>query len=82
MTQIERTGHTRQTGLLPTLRRTWSEFQEDRLTDQAAALTYYGVLSLFPALIALVSLVGIRNPGRDDGAAPGGPEQPSSSATS
>lgn len=59
MTQIERTGHTRQTGLLPTLRRTWSEFQEDRLTDQAAALTYYGVLSLFPALIALVSLVGI-----------------------
>ncbi|WP_210491871.1 YihY/virulence factor BrkB family protein [Patulibacter sp. SYSU D01012] len=59
MTQIERTGHTRETGLLPTLRRTWSEFQEDRLTDQAAALTYYGVLSLFPALIALVSLVGL-----------------------
>ncbi|MGX6447949.1 YihY/virulence factor BrkB family protein [Patulibacter sp. S7RM1-6] len=59
MTQIERTGHSRQTGLLPTLRRTFSEFQEDRLTDQAAALTYYGVLSMFPALIALVSLVGI-----------------------
>jgi membrane protein len=59
MTQIERTGHTRQTGLLPTLRRTWSEFSEDRLTDGAAALTYYGVLSMFPALIALVSLVGV-----------------------
>jgi membrane protein len=59
MTQIERTGHTRQTGLLPTLRRTWSEFSEDRLTDAAAALTYYGVLSMFPALIALVSLVGV-----------------------
>jgi len=35
------------------------EFREDNLTDWAAALTYYAVLSLFPALIVLVSLVGL-----------------------
>jgi membrane protein len=44
---------------LATLRRTGSEFMEDNLTDWAAALTYYGLLSLFPALIALVSLLGL-----------------------
>jgi len=42
-----------------TLKRTVSEFREDNLTDWAAALTYYAVLSIFPALIALVSLVGL-----------------------
>ena len=41
------------------LKRTVSEFREDELTDRAAALTYYGVLALFPALIALVSIVGL-----------------------
>jgi membrane protein len=41
------------------LRRTLTEFSEDNLTDWAAALTYYGLLALFPALIALVSLVGL-----------------------
>ncbi|WP_406728956.1 YihY/virulence factor BrkB family protein [Streptomyces sp. GD-15H] len=35
------------------------EFKEDELTDRAAALTYYGVLALFPALLVLVSLLGI-----------------------
>src|SRR6478609_5391708 len=43
-----------------TLKRTLKEFQEDNLTDWAAALTYYGVLALFPALIALLSIVGLR----------------------
>lgn len=42
-----------------TIKRTASEFQEDNLSDWAAALTYYGMLSLFPALIAMVSLIGI-----------------------
>ncbi len=42
-----------------TLRRAWSEFREDELTDRAAALTYYGLLSLFPALIAIASIVGL-----------------------
>ncbi|MFI1808725.1 YihY/virulence factor BrkB family protein [Streptomyces sp. NPDC020422] len=35
------------------------EFTDDELMDRAAALTYYGVLSLFPGLLALVSLLGI-----------------------
>lgn len=46
-------------GLGATLKRTLTEFQEDNLSDWAAALTYYGLLSLFPALIAMVSLIGI-----------------------
>jgi membrane protein len=46
-------------GLVATLKRTATEFSEDRLTIWAAALTYYGLLSLFPALIAMVSLIGI-----------------------
>ena len=41
------------------LKRTVKEFRQDNLTDWAAALTYYGVLALFPALIALVSVVGL-----------------------
>jgi membrane protein len=47
------------TGLFPTLKRTVLEFREDGMTDWAAALTYYGLLALFPALIALVSIVGV-----------------------
>ncbi len=47
------------TGWWPTLKRTAKEFQEDNLTDWAAALTYYSLLSFFPALIAMVSLIGI-----------------------
>ncbi|PKV82908.1 YihY/virulence factor BrkB family protein [Streptomyces sp. TLI_146] len=35
------------------------EFKDDELTDRAAALTYYGLLSLFPALLVLVSLLGL-----------------------
>jgi membrane protein len=42
-----------------TLKRTFREFKEDDLTDWAAALTYYAILSIFPALIALVSIVGL-----------------------
>src|ERR671918_715777 len=41
------------------LKRTVREFQEDNLTDWAAALTYYGILAIFPALIALVSILGL-----------------------
>jgi membrane protein len=47
------------TGLFATLKRTLGEFKEDNLADWAAALTYYGLLSLFPALIAMVSLIGL-----------------------
>ncbi|MET9428428.1 YihY/virulence factor BrkB family protein [Streptomyces sp. NPDC003036] len=41
------------------LRRTFAEFKDDELADRAAALTYYGVLSLFPALLVLISLLGL-----------------------
>jgi membrane protein len=41
------------------LKRTVHEFQEDNLTDWAASLTYYGVMSLFPMLVALVALLGL-----------------------
>ena len=41
------------------LRKTAREFQQDQCTDLAAALTYYAVLSLFPALLVLVSLLGV-----------------------
>src|SRR3954449_2945059 len=53
------TGVPRETGTLATLKRTFKEFSEDNMTDWAAALTYYGLLSLFPALIALVSIIGL-----------------------
>jgi membrane protein len=42
-----------------TLKRTATEFRNDNLTDWGAALTYYAVLSIFPALLALVSIVGL-----------------------
>ncbi|GIG92701.1 YihY/virulence factor BrkB family protein [Plantactinospora endophytica] len=41
------------------LRRTLREAQADNVTDWAAALTYYGVLSLFPALLVLVAVLGL-----------------------
>jgi membrane protein len=41
------------------LKRAIREFNEDKVTDWAAALTYYGVLSIFPMLLALVSLLGL-----------------------
>jgi len=47
------------TGLFATLKRTATEFMGHNLTDWAAALTYYGLLSLFPALIAIVSVIGL-----------------------
>ena len=52
-------GAAAQSGWWATIKRTATEFQEDNLSDWAAALTYYGLLSLFPALIAMVSLIGI-----------------------
>jgi membrane protein len=42
-----------------TLARTAVEFKHDKLNHWGAALTYYAVLSLFPALLVLVSLVGL-----------------------
>jgi membrane protein len=41
------------------LRKTVREFSEDQCTDQAAALTYYSVLAIFPAMLALTSILGL-----------------------
>jgi membrane protein len=41
------------------LKRTLREYKADNLGDLAAALTYYGVLAIFPMLIVLVSLLGL-----------------------
>jgi membrane protein len=40
-------------------KRTVKAFKEDKLTDWAAALTYYGVLAIFPAMLAMVSVLGL-----------------------
>jgi membrane protein len=55
------------TGLRPSswfgvLRRTLRAFKQDNVTDWAAALTYYAVLAIFPAIIALVSILGLIGP--------------------
>ena len=53
------TGVEAKSTLFATLKRTAKEFSEDNLTDWAAALTYYGVLALFPGLLAVLSIVGL-----------------------
>lgn len=40
-------------------KRTMREFKADDLQDRAAALTYYGIQSIFPGLLVLVSLLGL-----------------------
>ncbi|MFN8030342.1 MAG: YihY/virulence factor BrkB family protein [Dermatophilaceae bacterium] len=47
-----------------TLKAAWHEFGRDQCTDLAAALTYYSVLAVFPALLALVSLLGVVGQGQ------------------
>lgn len=46
------------------MKKTLREFSKDQCTDLAAALVYYSVLALFPALIALVSLLGVFGQGQ------------------
>lgn len=50
--------------LLYAMRKAVKEFQSDECTDLAAALTYYAVLSIFPALVVMVSLLGVFGQGR------------------
>jgi membrane protein len=47
------------------LRKTFREFSADQCTDLAAALTYYSVLALFPAAIALTSILGLVGQGTE-----------------
>ena len=51
--------------ILYILRRTLFRFSANGGTDMAAALTYFTVLSVFPALLAIVSLLGIFGQGED-----------------
>ena len=46
-------------GWLAILKRSIREFKHDDITDRAAALTYYSVLALFPAVLVLVSILGL-----------------------
>ncbi|AGZ39928.1 YihY/virulence factor BrkB family protein [Actinoplanes friuliensis] len=46
-------------GIMGALKRTFKQFSEDNVTDWAAALTYYGVLSIFPGVLVLVSILGM-----------------------
>ncbi len=46
------------------IKRAVGEFSRDQCTDQAAGLTYFAVLSLFPALLAVVSLLGVFGQGQ------------------
>jgi membrane protein len=48
--------------LMAVVKRAGKEFEHDNLTDLAAALTYYAVLSIVPGLIVLVSLLGLVGP--------------------
>ncbi|MGO8608654.1 hypothetical protein ACC848_37405, partial [Rhizobium johnstonii] len=46
------------------LQKTVHEFSSDQCTDIAAALTYFAVLSIFPGLIAIFSLLGVIGQGQ------------------
>jgi len=46
-------------GVFAALKRTFKQFSQDNVSDWAAALTYYGVLSIFPGVLVLVSLLGM-----------------------
>ncbi|MBB2941966.1 membrane protein [Actinoplanes lutulentus] len=46
-------------GVFAAVKRTFKQFSEDNVSDWAAALTYYGVLSIFPGLLVIVSLLGL-----------------------
>jgi len=46
-------------GLFAAIKRTFKQFSEDNISDWAAALTYYGVLSIFPGVLVLVSVLGM-----------------------
>ncbi|MEO3779532.1 YihY/virulence factor BrkB family protein [Micromonospora sp. B11E3] len=63
----ESPAHLTGAGWKAALRRTKREFQDDNLTDWAAALTYYGVLSIFPGLLVLISILGLLGPTATEG---------------
>lgn len=65
----EVTETTSKVSLKAVFKRTLAEFSDDGATDLAAALTYYAVLSIFPAILALTSLLGVFGQGPNTTAA-------------
>ena len=57
--KVEKPTDLKRPSVLLAVRRSVREFLDDGCTDLAAALTYYSVLAIFPALLALLSLVGV-----------------------
>lgn len=55
----DRPSQLRAKGLFAAVKRTFKQFSEDNVSDWAAALTYYGVLSIFPGALVIVSLLGL-----------------------
>lgn len=53
------TARRRMRAVLPVLKRTARSFYDDQMTHHAAALTYYSLMSLFPAMLLAVSLLGV-----------------------
>ncbi len=51
-------------GWVAVLKRALQQFKHDDVTDRAAALTYFGVLAIFPGLLVLISVLGLL--GRSD----------------
>ena len=46
-------------GWVSILKRSVKQFKHDDITDRAAALTYFGVLAIFPGMLVLVSIMGL-----------------------
>ncbi|MDX6360268.1 MAG: rane protein, partial [Nocardioidaceae bacterium] len=57
--KVEKPSDLKKPSVLLAVRRSVREFLDDDCTDLAASLTYYSVLALFPAMIALMSLLGV-----------------------
>jgi membrane protein len=51
--------HLHRRGWWAALKRAVGQFKHDDITDRAAALTYFGILALFPGLLVLVSILGM-----------------------
>lgn len=57
--QPQRLGEIPKAGWRTILRRSVKQFKHDDITDRAAALTYYGLLAIFPGMLVLVSILGL-----------------------
>jgi membrane protein len=56
---VEGTTDTERNGVLDVVKRTAIAFYDDQCTHHAAALTYYALMSLFPAALVALSLLGL-----------------------